>query len=31
LIGVQRFDIVNHDLGTTTTSGPLVALQTSAS
>ena len=31
LLGVQRFDIVNHDLGNTTTAGPVVALETSAS
>ena len=29
--GVQRFDIVNHDLGNTTTAGPIVALKTAAS
>ena len=29
--GVERFDIVNHDLGNTSTAGPIVALDTSAS
>ncbi len=29
--GVERFDIVNHDLGTTSTAGPIVSLKTSAS
>lgn len=30
IMGVERFDIVNHDLGNTTTAGPIVSLKTSA-
>lgn len=31
ILGVERFDINNHDLGNSTTAGPLVALKTAGS